>query len=47
VGRKAAGGFIELQARATATSMDVAIQDVVASLKARVEEDALLTAVEA
>jgi prolyl-tRNA synthetase len=47
VGRKAAGGFIELQTRATATSVDVAIHDVVASVKARVEEDALLTAVEA
>jgi len=47
VGRKAAGGFVELQTRATATSVDVAIHDVVASVKARVEEDALLTAVEA
>jgi prolyl-tRNA synthetase len=47
VGRKAAGGFIELQTRATATSVDVAIHDVVASVKARVEEGALLTAVEA
>jgi prolyl-tRNA synthetase len=40
VGRKAAAGFIELQTRATATSVDVAIHDVVASVKARVEEDA-------
>jgi prolyl-tRNA synthetase len=41
VGRKAAGGFVELVTRATATSVDVALQDVVASVRARVEEDAL------
>jgi prolyl-tRNA synthetase len=46
VGRKAAGGFVELVTRSTAASVDVALGDVVASLKARVEEDALLTAVE-
>jgi prolyl-tRNA synthetase len=41
VGKKAAGGFVELQTRSTATSVDVALRDVVASVKARVEEDAL------
>jgi prolyl-tRNA synthetase len=41
VGKKAAGGFVELVTRATATSVDVALQDVVASVRARVEEDAL------
>jgi prolyl-tRNA synthetase len=46
VGRKAADGFIELQTRATTISVDVTIHEVVASVKARVEEDALLTAVE-
>ena len=34
VGRKAAGGFVELVTRATATSVDVALQGVVASVKA-------------
>jgi prolyl-tRNA synthetase len=47
VGKKAAGGFVELMTRATATSVDVALNDVVASVKTRIEEDALLTAVEA
>jgi prolyl-tRNA synthetase len=46
VGRKAAGGFVELVTRSTATSVDVALDDVVASVKARVEEDALLNDVE-
>jgi prolyl-tRNA synthetase len=46
VGKKAAGGFVELQTRSTATSVDVALADVVALVKARVEEDALLTEVE-
>jgi len=46
VGKKAAGGFVELQTRSTATSVDVALQDVVALVKTRVEEDALLTAIE-
>jgi prolyl-tRNA synthetase len=46
VGRKAAGGFVELVTRSTAASVDVALRDAVASAKARVEEDALLTAVE-
>jgi len=38
VGKKAAGGFVELQTRSTATSVDVALQDVVALVKTRVEE---------
>jgi prolyl-tRNA synthetase len=46
VGKKAAGGFVELQTRSTATSVDVALGDVVALVKTRVEEDALLTAIE-
>jgi prolyl-tRNA synthetase len=41
VGKKAAGGFVELVTRSTATSVDVALQEVVASVKTRVEEDAL------
>jgi prolyl-tRNA synthetase len=47
VGKKAAEGLVELVARATASSEDVALGDIVARLKARVEEDALLTEVEA
>jgi prolyl-tRNA synthetase len=47
VGKKVAGGQVELVTRATATSVDVALGDVVALVKARVEEDALLTSVEA
>jgi prolyl-tRNA synthetase len=43
VGKKAAGGQVELVTRATATSVDVAISEVAALLKERVEEDALLT----
>ena len=46
VGKKVAGGFVELVRRSTSTSVDVALQDVVAAVKARVEEDALLTEVE-
>jgi len=45
VGKKAAGGFVEIVTRATASSVDVALQDVVASVKKRVEEDGLLGAV--
>jgi len=47
VGKKAAAGQVELVTRAKATSADVALTDVVALLKERVEEDRLLTAVEA
>jgi prolyl-tRNA synthetase len=46
VGKKAASGFVELVRRATSTSVDIALQDVVAAVKTRVEEDALLTEVE-
>jgi len=42
VGKKAAEGKVELVTRATSTSVDVALPDVVALVKQRVEEDALL-----
>jgi len=45
VGKKAAAGQVELVTRATSTSVDVAIGEVVALVKERVEEDKLLTAV--
>jgi len=45
VGKKAAGGFVELVTRATASSVDVGLSEAVALVKERVEEDALLTAV--
>ncbi len=45
VGKKAAEGKVELVTRSTATSVDVALQDVVALVKQRVEEDALLLTV--
>jgi prolyl-tRNA synthetase len=45
VGRNAAAGQVELVTRATATSVDVALNDVVGLLKERIQEDALLTAV--
>ena len=45
VGKKAAEGKVELLTRATSTSMDVALSDVVALVKERVQEDALLLAV--
>jgi prolyl-tRNA synthetase len=41
VGKKAAGGFAELVTRATSTSVDVELHEVVALLKERVQEDAL------
>jgi prolyl-tRNA synthetase len=47
VGRNAAAGQVELVTRATATSVDVALNDLVALVKERVQEDALLTEVEA
>jgi prolyl-tRNA synthetase len=47
VGKKAAEGKVELVTRATSTSVDVALPDVVALVKQRVEEDALLIAAEA
>jgi prolyl-tRNA synthetase len=40
VGKKAAGGQVELVTRATATSVDVALDEVVALVKVRVAEDA-------
>ena len=44
VGKKAAGGQVELVARATATSEDVALADLLAVMKERVEEEMLLEA---
>jgi prolyl-tRNA synthetase len=43
VGKKAAAGQVELVTRSTAISVDVALNEVVAFVKERVEEDALLT----
>jgi prolyl-tRNA synthetase len=45
VGKKAAEGKVELVTRATSTSVDVALSEVVALVKERIEEDALLLAV--
>jgi prolyl-tRNA synthetase len=45
VGKKSADGLVELVTRATASSVDVALNEVVEAVKKRVEEDALLTAV--
>jgi prolyl-tRNA synthetase len=47
VGRKASEGKVELATRATGASVDVALPDVLALIKERIEEDALLTSVEA
>jgi prolyl-tRNA synthetase len=47
VGKKAADGLVELVTRSTTTSVDVALNDVAALVKKRVQEDALLTAVDA
>lgn len=44
VGKKAAGGFVELVTRATSSSVDVALNEVVALVKARVDEEGLLGA---
>ena len=46
VGRKAAEGKVELVTRATSTSVDVALPEVVKLVKERVEEDALLLTAE-
>ena len=46
VGKKAAGGIVELVTRATSTSVDVALSEVVALVKERVAEDALLLTAE-
>jgi len=40
VGKKAAGGVVELVTRATSTSVDVPLTEAVALLKQRVREDA-------
>jgi len=45
VGKKAAAGQVELVTRATATSLDVALDELVALVKRRVEEDGLLGAI--
>jgi prolyl-tRNA synthetase len=45
VGKKAAGGIVELVTRATSTSADVALDEVVNRVKTRVEEDRLLNAI--
>ena len=42
VGKKAAGGQVELVTRATGQSIDVTMHDVVAQVKARVQEETLL-----
>jgi prolyl-tRNA synthetase len=42
VGKKAAGGQVELVTRATSQSVDVALDDVVTQVKARVQEETLL-----
>ena len=47
VGKKAADGKVELVTRATTASVDVALPEVLTLMKERIEEDALLTAVEA
>jgi prolyl-tRNA synthetase len=46
VGKKVAGGVVEVVTRATSLSVDVALNEVLAHVKSRVQEDALLTAVE-
>jgi prolyl-tRNA synthetase len=46
VGKKAASGVVELVTRATSTSVDVALHEVVALLRERVQEDRLLLLVE-
>jgi len=44
VGKKAAAGQVELVTRATASSLDVALNEVVALLKERLDEEQLLLA---
>ena len=46
VGKKAPSGVVELFTRATATSVDVALNEVAALVKERVQEDALLLTAE-
>jgi prolyl-tRNA synthetase len=45
VGKKTAEGKVELVTRATSTSVDVALTEVVALVRKRIEEDALVLAV--
>jgi prolyl-tRNA synthetase len=45
VGKKIASGIVELVTRATSTSVDVELKDVLAQLKERVQEDNLLNSV--
>jgi prolyl-tRNA synthetase len=45
VGKKAAEGKVELVTRATSTSVDAAINEVAAMVKARIDEDALLNSI--
>jgi prolyl-tRNA synthetase len=45
VGKKAADGMVELVTRSTSSSVDVALSEVVARVKERVAEDALLLTV--
>jgi prolyl-tRNA synthetase len=47
VGKKSAEGKVELVTRSTTGSVDVALPEVLTLVKERIEEDALLTAVEA
>jgi prolyl-tRNA synthetase len=47
VGKKTAEGMVELVTRATSTSVDVALSEVVALVKERIAEDALLLTVSA
>jgi prolyl-tRNA synthetase len=47
VGKKAASGQVELVTRATNASVDVTLPEVLALVRERIEEDALLTSVEA
>jgi prolyl-tRNA synthetase len=46
VGKKTSDGIVELVTRATSTSVDVPLNEVVAKVKERVEEDALMSEAE-
>ncbi len=46
VGKKAAGGIVELVTRSTASSVDVALNEAVSVVKERVQEDALVNSVQ-
>jgi prolyl-tRNA synthetase len=47
VGKKAVDGFVELVTRATSSSVDVALKDLVEQVETRVKEDALLESIPA